>query len=465
MKEGNILVVDDNKAILTALDLLLPMHFKKVTTLSSTSSLIRIIADQQIDVVLLDMNFKAGINSGNEGLFWLGEVKSQFPCCEVVLFTAYADVDLAVEAVKRGAFDFVTKPFDNAKIVSTIKAALRMSLSGKEIRSLKEVNKELVSSGMNGDFFRGESRQMRELLEMVAKVAPTDASILITGENGTGKDVFAAEIHRRSSRSNEVFIKADIASLTESLFESELFGHVKGSFTDAKSDRTGKFEAANGGTLFLDEIGNIPLHLQAKLLNVLQNRIVYKVGSNIPVPVNIRLICASNRDLASMAIQGGFREDLLYRINTIHMELPPLRQRKCDIVPLAYLFLERYSLRYGKTIKGISNIACEKLRNYHWRGNIRELQHSVEKAVILAERDFLDEGDFLFTSDSFSSHHSTLESRNKACLPHSGLTLEQMEREMIRSSMESNGRNMSLVASQLGISRQTLYNKMRKYDL
>ncbi len=452
MREGKILVVDDNRAVITALKLLLPIYFEHVDTLTSTATLVRSVTTLHYDVVLLDMNFSAGVNSGNEGLYWLGEIKRYSPLSEVVLFTAYADVDLAVEAIKRGAFDFVVKPFENAKLIATLMAAYKLSTSNREVRNLKEIKREIKGSG---EIFWGDSPKMEEIRRLITKVAATDASILITGENGTGKDILASEIHRRSARCDESMVRVDVGSLPETLFESELFGHVKGAFTDAKVDRAGKFEVAGGGTLFLDEIGNIPVHLQSKLLTALQNRVITRVGSNTTLPVDIRLICATNKNMFSMVAKGLFREDLLYRINTIHIDIPPLRERREDIVPFALLFLNLYSAKYGKKIDGISDRAKEKLSGYIWKGNIRELQHSVEKAVILSDNHMLDTDDFLLSKGGEAECTDLTEIK----------TLEDMERSMIKRSIEIYLGNLSLVASGLGITRQTLYNKIKKYGL
>ena len=329
-----MLVVDDNKAILSALRLLLPSYFAEVTLLSSPNDLMHSIETKRPEVVLLDMNFTAKVTTGNEGLFWLGEIKKAWPELPVVLFTAYSDVALAVDAIKRGAFDFVIKPFDNAKLLSTLQAALQLSRSRQEVKQLREIKNEIRS---DGQMYWGDSPKMRELRSIVQKVARTDAGILITGENGTGKDMLAGEIHRMSRRSGNSMVCVDVGSLPESLFESELFG-------------AGKFEVASGGTLFLDEIGNLPLHLQMKLLTAIQTRSVTRVGSNTPVPVDIRLICATNRDLAQMVASGEFREDLYFRINTIHLTLPPLRERPGDIAPLAQMFMRRFAAKYGKDV-------------------------------------------------------------------------------------------------------------------
>lgn len=456
MKKGSILVVDDNKAILSALDILLPMYFKEVKLLSSPNTLVSQIREVLYDVVLLDMNFQSGINSGNEGFYWLSEVKKYSPASEVVLFTAYADIDLAVNAMKSGAFDFVVKPWDNGKLISTLSAAYELSTSRRELKRLKEIKNEIKP---DGEMYWGETSVMKDLRSLVEKVARTDAFILITGENGTGKDVLAREIHRLSSRKGESMVSVDIGSLPESLFESELFGHVKGAFTDAKSDRAGKFEVADNGTLFLDEIGNIPMHLQSKLLSSIQSRSVVRVGSNQPIPVDIRLITATNKDLDSMVSKGEFREDLLYRINTIHLTLPPLRDRKADIIPLTKIFLTRFAAKYGKNIVSIEPAAQEKLTNYQWNGNIRELQHAVEKAVILSDSDTLRESDFLLVSVQGASSDVA----NKS-LSADG-TLEDMEKKMIQNALKHHEGNLSMVAQQLGVTRQTLYNKLKKYGL
>lgn len=357
-----------------------------------------------------------------------------YPDIPVVLFTAYSDVALAVDAIKRGAFDFIIKPFDNAKLVSTLQAALRLSRSRQEVKQLREIKNEIRG---DGGMYWGESPKMKELRKIVQKVAQTDASILITGENGTGKDMLAGEIHRMSRRAGSSMVNVDVGSLPESLFESELFGHVRGAFTDAKADRAGKFEVASGGTLFLDEIGNIPLHLQAKLLTAIQTKSITRVGSNIPVPVDIRLICATNRDLSRMVTEGLFREDLYFRINTIHLTLPPLRERAEDIIPLAELFMRKYAIKYGKDIKGIKDDARTELVGRPWQGNIRELQHVVEKAVILSENDWLETADFFPEKQDGPVQGD--KSRTAAQIIKDSVrqgnvvTLDDMEKELIRA--------------------------------
>ncbi|MBS4866735.1 MAG: sigma-54-dependent transcriptional regulator [Parabacteroides merdae] len=449
-KQGTILVVDDNKGILTAVQMLLGTCFEKVITISTPNKIKATLHDENIDVVLLDMNFSAGINTGNEGLFWLSEIKKEDASIQVVLFTAYADIDLAVRGIKEGAADFVVKPWDNAKLLETLKTAYNIRTANH--KGISIVTDKLVVSKESGMFW-GESNAMQQLRSLIEKVARTDANILVTGENGTGKEMLAREIHILSNRKKETLVPVDMGAITETLFESELFGHVKGAFTDARADRPGKFEIANKGTLFLDEIGNLSYHLQAKLLTALQRRSIVRVGSNTPIPVNIRLICATNRDLQEMVQKGDFREDLLYRINTIHVEIPPLRERPEDIVPLTEIFLSKYTKIYGKTAMCLSLDAKEKLKAQPWFGNIRELEHTIEKAVIIAERSVLDGNDFDFPR------------AKKKPVTKEATTLEEMEYNMIKNAMDKYSGNLSLVASQLGISRQTLYNKIKRYEL
>ena len=449
-KQGTILVVDDNKGILTAVQMLLGTCFEKVITISTPNKIKATLHDENIDVVLLDMNFSAGINTGNEGLFWLSEIKKEDASIQVVLFTAYADIDLAVRGIKEGAADFVVKPWDNAKLLVTLKTAYNIRTANR--KGISIATDKLVVSKESGMFW-GESNAMQQLRSLIEKVARTDANILVTGENGTGKEMLAREIHLLSNRKKETLVPVDMGAITETLFESELFGHVKGAFTDARADRPGKFEVANKGTLFLDEIGNLSYHLQAKLLTALQRRSIVRVGSNTPIPVNIRLICATNRDLQEMVQKGNFREDLLYRINTIHVEIPPLRERPEDIVPLTEIFLSKYTKIYGKTAMCLSLDAKEKLKAQPWFGNIRELEHTIEKAVIIAERSVLDGNDFDFPR------------AKKKPVTKEATTLEEMEYNMIKNAMDKYSGNLSLVASQLGISRQTLYNKIKRYEL
>ena len=440
-KLGPILVVDDNRSVLSALQLLLKPVFSRIVTLPSPVTLPSALRQEPWQVLLLDMNFGAGVNNGGEGLYWLREVKRLCPALPVVLFTAYADIGLAVRGIKEGAADFVVKPWDNQKLIDTLTSAAG---------SVHKTSQSSRSPAM----YWGGSQAMQELRRLAEKVAPTDANILITGENGTGKEMLARELHALSGRREREMVTVDMGALTPSLFESELFGHVKGAFTDAHADRPGKFEAAGHSTLFLDEIGNLPYALQAKLLTALQRRSIVRVGSNTPTPVDIRLICATNRDLPQMVRQGEFREDLLYRINTIHLEIPPLRKRPEDIVPLARLFVSRFGRQYGRPEATLSAAAEEKLRQHPWKGNIRELEHAIEKAVIISDGSELTPQVF-----QLQSPLPTAETVPPAT------TLEEMEIQMIRRTLDTCAGNLSAVAARLGISRQTLYNKMKKYGL
>ena len=451
-KQGTILVVDDNKGILTAVQMLLGNYFEKVITLATPNKIKTTLHNETVDVVLLDMNFSAGINSGNEGLFWLSEIKKENPSIQVVLFTAYADIELAVRGIKEGATDFVVKPWENDKLIATLQAAYEKRRE-KQTSNPSRQKGQSASSMLPGTMFWGESESMKQLRHLTEKIAATDANVLITGENGTGKEMLAREIHRLSKRHNEAMVAVDMGAITETLFESELFGHVKGAFTDARADHAGKFEAADNGTLFLDEIGNLSYHLQAKLLTALQRRSIVRVGSNTPIPVNIRLISATNRDLPEMVQKEQFREDLLYRINTIHLNIPSLRERPDDIVPLSEIFLDKYARIYNKPPMQLSNDAKNKLKQQSWFGNIRELEHTIEKAVIIAEGNQLDSNDFDFPATQKSTPMKEV------------TTLEEMEYTMIRNAMEKFGGNLSMVANQLGISRQTLYNKIKRYEL
>lgn len=451
MIKGNILIVDDNKSILSALEILLLPEFQTVTTLSDPNQILSELSKKEYNLVILDMNFNAGVNTGNEGLYWLGRIKEINPEISVVMITAYGDIELAVKALKMGSTDFFLKPWDNNKLLATLKSAIQLNWSKKEVCQLKEKEKGLKSElNREQKYIIGSSPQLMQVLKMVRKVAKTEANVLITGENGTGKELIAHEIHRLSDRSNEVMISVDMGSVTETLFESELFGHVKGAFTDARDNRPGKFEVADKGSLFLDEIGNLPYHLQSKLLSVIQNRMITRIGSNKPVPIDIRLICATNKNLDRMVEEGLFREDLLYRINTIQIEIPPLRDRGNDILVLTDFFLKKYSSKYNKQNLKINHQAQEKLFKYSWPGNIRELQHTIEKAVILSESSILKAEDF-FMKPVIQGRTSDTD-----------MTLEEMEKRLIRQSIEKNNGNLSAAADQLGITRQTLYNKIRK---
>ena len=453
MKGSSILVADDNRNVLNALSLFLSPEFDQVKTIQHPNRLLEELATHNFDVVLLDMNFTSGQQSGNEGIFWLREIKSRFRTVEVVMFTAYADVDLAVKALKEGAVDFVVKPWENEKLLATLQSAARIAHSNREIgvlRSRERGAREELNRG--GDVvFR--SPAMAQVLRMVDRVAPTEANVLITGENGTGKELIAREIHRRSQRADGFFVLADLSALTESLFESELFGHKRGSFTGAIEDREGKFMLAHGGTLFLDEIGNIPLHLQSKLLTVLQTRKINPVGSDRNILVDIRLVSATNQPIEELAGSGRFREDLLYRINTIRIHLPALRERPEDIPLLAAHFIEQYSRKYNKPPLRLDARLTDRLLRMNWPGNIRELQHAMEKMVILSENGIPDP--------------DTLSGNEKAPSPiiEGEVTLEEMEERLIRAVLSRNGNNMSATAASLGISRPTLYGKIKKYGI
>ena len=443
-KSGTIIIVDDNKGVLTAVQILLKNYFSKVVTLSSPVTLTTAIREETPEVVLLDMNFTSGINTGNEGLFWLHEIKKVRRELPVVLFTAYADIDLAIRGIKEGASDFIVKPWNNQKLVETLQAAASSAQQGRKTGNKKEpVNTPAL--------YWGESKSMQQLQTLIEKVASTDANILITGENGTGKEMLAREIHALSNRRQQEMIAVDMGAITESLFESELFGHVKGSFTDAHTDRTGKFEAADHSTLFLDEIGNLPYHLQAKLLTAIQRRSIVRVGSNTPIPIDIRLICATNRNLQEMVDREEFREDLLYRINTIHLEIPPLRERGDDILLFIDTFLRRFTSKYQRPDIRMHEQTIEKLRSYHWPGNIRELQHAIEKAVILCEGNVIRPKDILVKQ--------SWKPQTASVVPN----LEEVERQAIETAILQNNGNLTAAAEQLGISRQTLYNKLKRF--
>lgn len=444
-QQGTLLIVDDNKNVLTSLRFILTSHFERIITLSTPHTIQSTISTENVDVVLLDMNFSAGINTGNEGLYWLGIIKNIKPDIEVVLFTAYADIQLAVNGMKNGAFDFIVKPWDNAKLIETLTKALKQGLSKSGKRKVTAQERPM---------FWGKSKAMLDIKDIIEKTAHTDANILITGENGTGKEVLAREIHRLSSRSSHNMVTVDVGAITDTLFESEMFGHVKGAFTDARSDRTGRMQEADKSTLFLDEIGNISLTQQAKLLTALQQRSIVKVGSNKPIDINIRLICATNRSIDEMVAQGCFREDLLYRINTIHIHLPSLNERNCDIRPLALMYMEYYKEIYHRNhLTGIDDNAISALETYKWNGNIRELQHVIEKAVILTD------------SDKIEVKSLQLNPFKVVNTTHQDETIEGMERKMIVDALAKHGNNLSLVATKLGITRQTLYNKMKRYGL
>ncbi len=440
-----IIIVDDNKGVLNALKLLLAKHFDDIVLLPDPGSVISEIRVDRPDCILLDMNFKATINSGNEGLYWLNEIKRIDKGIPVVLFTAYGDIDLAVKGIKSGATDFVVKPWDNEKLVETLLAAA----------GLKEKRRNPKSNADEPHLYWGQTHAMRQLRELLEKVAPTDANILITGENGTGKEVLAREVHYLSARSSQPLTVIDMGAVSDTLFESELFGHVKGAFTGAVSNRIGKMESARGGTLFMDEIANLPMKLQSKLLVSLQSRSVVPLGANESRPIDVRLICATNSRIDELVGRGKFREDLLYRINTICLHLPPLRERVVDIEALSSVFINHYARTYSKPATSLSPASLKLLCAYKWPGNIRELQHTIEKAVIISDKEQLEPSHFMLdTSRSASSASADTVS-----------TLAEMERSMIAKAITECDGNLSMVASKLGITRQTLYNKMKRFSL
>ena len=454
IKNNKILVVDDDKQVLKTLEFLLETEFNHVTTISNPNLLPTELRTNNYDVVLLDMNFTKGQNTGNEGFYWLDRILKTDSDAIVILITAYGDVELAVKAIQEGATDFILKPFDNDKLLATINTAISLKQSKNQVKKLKQTQQLIIEDAEKQHLLiKGTSSAMEKVYSSIKKVAKTDANILITGENGTGKEVIAHEIHRLSQHSNEAFIHVDLGAISDNLFESELFGHTKGSFTDAKTDRTGRFEIANDGTLFLDEIGNIPLPLQAKLLAAIQNKEVIPIGSNTPVQFNARLICATNKSIEEMIQNNLFREDLYYRINTIIIELPPLRDREEDKILLANHFLTHFSKKYNKPGLKFDKNAYEQLQNYNWPGNVRELQHTVEKAVIMCESNIITPNDLLLKSKQLVTEN------NEA------LKLEEIEKNAIIRALESNKGVLTYAAKELDIARQTMYNKMKKYGL
>ncbi|MBN2273648.1 MAG: sigma-54-dependent Fis family transcriptional regulator [Bacteroidales bacterium] len=454
-KNGKILIIDDNVQILNSLHLLLKPEFEEIALLRNPNQLPSLLYANSYDIILLDMNFRSGDNSGNEGLFWLSEILKHDPLAVVIMITAYGDINLAVRAIKEGATDFIAKPWEAEKLIVTLKNALRIRNSGMEVHKLQSKQQQL-NEDIDKQFrmFRGSSDVMDEIYKTIEKVAQTDANVLIVGENGTGKEVVAREIHKRSKRSSEIFLAVDMGSLSESLFESEMFGHMKGSFTDAGEDRIGRFETASGGTLFLDEIGNLTVPMQGKLLGVLQNREITRLGSNKTVAVDIRLISATNKNPEDLIQHNLFREDLLFRINTIQIELPPLRKRREDIPGLADYFLSQYATKYEKPLIRMNEAAYNALVNYHWSGNIRELKHTIEKAVILCDSVVLKPDDFALRQRIIPDHEGD-----------SLTSLSDIEKNAIVKALEKCKGNISKAARILDISRTTLYAKMKEYGM
>jgi len=456
-KHGKILIVDDNEDLLKAAKMFLKRHFNQVDIEKNPGAIPALMNNDDYDVILLDMNFTKDVSSGSEGYYWLEKILQLDPSSVVVLITAYGDVQMAVKAIKAGATDFVLKPWENEKLLATLFSAMRLRETRDEVETLKIKNHE-INQALNDRFSEiiGQSSSMQKIFQTIDRVAKTDANVLLLGENGTGKELVARAIHRNSSRKNENFVGVDLGSITETLFESELFGHKKGSFTDAKEDRAGRFELANNGTLFLDEIGNLSMPLQAKLLTVLQNRRVSRVGANKETPIDIRLICATNMPLYDMVKENRFRQDLLYRINTIEVEIPPLRERLEDIPLLAVHFLKHYASKYDKTVNKISEGAMTRMNKHPWPGNIRELQHAIERAVILSNNSVLQPEDFNFTPVTAKEDGQlSLEQYN----------LEEVEKLLIRKVLKKYNGNITQAASELGLTRSSLYRRLEKHGL
>lgn len=450
---GKILVVDDDKDVLFTARMSLRKRFVDVIIETDPQKIPRYIKNEAVDVVILDMNFKPGTTDGKEGLFWLKKIKELDSGVGVIMNTAYGDIQLAVEAMKEGASEFIVKPWDSEKLLATVLNVYQVVESRKEIRKLRDAQR--VLSGHIEKSYReivSRSDEMKPVFSIISKVSNTDATVLVLGENGTGKELVAREIHRKSDRAEYPFINVDLGALSESLFESELFGHTKGAFTDAKEDKAGRFEIASGGTLFLDEIGNLSLNLQAKLLSVIQNRKITKVGASKSIDVDVRLICATNRNLYQMVQDGEFRQDLLYRINTVEINLPALRDRKGDAALLSKKFLKMFGAKYSKNNLKLTPKAVQQLESYNWPGNIRELQHVIERAVILAESDTINENDFALKKGSSPKNPDTL-------------NIDALEKQAIQNAINKFNGNLTKASEELGMGRSTLYRKMKKYDI
>ena len=447
---ASILVIDDDADVLTAIRLLLKTEVKEVITEKNPGNITYLITSRSFDLVLLDMNFKASVNTGNEGLYWLKQIKELKPEISVIMITAYGDIDLAVRSLKEGASDFIVKPWHNEKLLATISESIK-----SKSRKSSKVSAELQNTKTNSNII-GESEVMLDIFSRINKIAPTDANILILGENGTGKDLVAKAIHEKSLRCKQPFVRVDVGALTETLFESELFGHKKGAYTDAKDDRTGRFEAANGGTLFLDEIGNISLQQQSKLLTVLQNRQITRLGSNELIPVDIRLICATNLPLNELANESLFRKDLIYRINTVEIIVPPLRKRKDDIVLLTEYFVNIYSAKYFKTNIRFSVAAMSKLKRYHFPGNVREVQYIIERVIIMCEGNVIEPDELIFSPIETTSLNNTEENRETS--------LSALEKSTILKVIDKNSGNITKAAKELGLTRTALYRRLNKYE-
>jgi len=453
---GKILIIDDDEDVLLAAKMLLKKHAHEVIIEKNPNKIPFLLNNDSYDVILLDMNFSQDTTSGKEGFYWLNQIMEKDPTSVVIMITAFGDVEMAVRALKEGATDFVLKPWQNEKLIATISAALKLKQSYKEVDKLKNTRKQLQEDS-NQPFKEiiGKSKAIHEVFQIIDKVAKTDANVLILGENGTGKELVARALHLKSARKDNVFIGVDMGAITESLFESELFGHRKGSFTDAKEDRAGRFEVAHGGTLFLDEIGNLSLTLQSKLLTVLQNRHVTRIGSNKPLPIDIRLVCATNMPIYEMVKENKFRQDLLYRINTVEVHLPPLRERQEDIAQLADHFVKMYCQKYRKNVKSISPNALKRLEKYRWPGNIRELQHAIERVVIMCDNEVLNPDDFFFLMSGPQDNNIQTDNFN----------LEDIEKSIIQKAINKYQGNISKAAKELGLTRASLYRRLEKHGL
>jgi DNA-binding NtrC family response regulator len=459
-KSSSVLIVDDDPDILTAGRLLLRREFPDVISCRDPQQIPELFATHSIAAVLLDMNFGPGQSSGDEGIHWLERILEIDPAAVVVMITAHGNVDTAVEAMKRGATDFIAKPWQNEKVVATVSAAVKLRQSRDETESLRQTNQRLMEgSASGGDQIIGDSAQMKQVIDVVERAAPTDANVLILGENGTGKELIAREIHRRSNRANQVFLSIDMGAISESLFESELFGHRKGAFTDANEDRLGRIQAANGGTLFLDEIGNLPLHLQSKLLSVLEQRQVTPVGSNQPEDFDVRIVAATNVHAERLRDPEHFRPDLLFRLNTVELTVPPLRERHDDILPIARHYLVHYSRKHGGSARSFSVASEQALVDYDWPGNVRALRHAVERAVILSKGPVLEPADLQLDDKTVKTREASV-----AIAP-TILNLDQLEKETIRNALKKHGFNISRTANELGLTRASLYRRMEKHDL
>jgi two-component system response regulator HydG len=455
-KTGKILIIDDDADILQAARLLLKQHVTHIRTEKTPEVLPSLLKNETYDVIFLDMNFAKGATCGKEGFYWLDKIHEIDPNAVVILITAFGDVDMAVRAIKEGASNFILKPWQNERLIATLTTALNLRQTRTEATKLRSKQQQL-SADLDQPFhdFIGKSSAMEAVFDAIKKVAKTEANVLILGENGTGKELVARDLHRQSSRAEEVFISVDMGALSETLFESELFGHVKGAYTDAKGDRAGRFEIASGGTLFLDEIGNLPLTLQAKLLTVIENRKVTRLGSNKLIEVDVRLICATNMPIHEMVNQNKFRQDLLYRINTVEIRIPPLRERIGDIPALVDHFLKIYYKKYNKPLRRLSSATLKRLEKYHWPGNVRELQHAIERAIIMCDTQVLQPTDFFFPTQEQRGDSLSFDDYN----------LEEIEKLVIHRAISKHGGNITHAADELGLSRASLYRRLEKYGL